>query len=66
VKDEERRAKDEKKIKETEWLQAATSNPAFDFLKDQEEEIYTLDDGKPFTNGTNNDNEHNLNYRNNK
>jgi hypothetical protein len=35
---------------EQEWLQAATSNPAFEFLKDQEEDIYTLSDGKPFNN----------------
>jgi hypothetical protein len=33
---------------ETEWLQAAASNPAFDFLKDPEEDIYTLADGEPF------------------
>jgi hypothetical protein len=33
---------------EKEWLQAATLSPAFDFLKDPEEEIYTLLDGKPF------------------
>jgi tetratricopeptide (TPR) repeat protein len=35
-------------IDEHEWLRAATSNPAFDFLKDPEEDIYTLADGKPF------------------
>lgn len=33
---------------EGEWLQAAAQNPAFAFLKDQEEDLYTLDDGKPF------------------
>ena len=33
---------------ETEWLRAATINPAFDFLKEPEEDIYTLADGKPF------------------
>jgi len=32
---------------EKEWLHAATISPAFDFLKDQKEEIYTLTDGKP-------------------
>ena len=32
-------------IDEHEWLRAATSNPAFDFLKDPEEDIYTLADG---------------------
>ena len=33
---------------ETEWLQAAARNPAFDFLKDPEEDIYSLAGGKPF------------------
>jgi hypothetical protein len=31
-----------------EWLRAAAGNPAFDFLKNAEEDIYTLADGKPF------------------
>jgi len=35
-------------ISETEWLQAAAANPAFYFLKDTEEDIYTLSDGRPF------------------
>ena len=33
---------------ETEWLEAAMSNPAFDFLADSAENIYTPADGKPF------------------
>jgi len=33
---------------ETEWLQAAARNPAFDFLKDAAEDIYSLADGRPF------------------
>jgi hypothetical protein len=33
---------------ETEWLYAASHNPAFAFLHDAEEDIYTLEDGKPF------------------
>jgi hypothetical protein len=33
---------------EKEWLATAASNPAFDFLKDQKEEIYSISDGKPF------------------
>lgn len=33
---------------EQEWLRAAASNPAFDFLREPEEDIYTLSDGKPF------------------
>ncbi len=32
---------------EEEWLRAAATNPAFDFLKEPEEDIYTLADGKP-------------------
>jgi hypothetical protein len=33
---------------EVEWLRAAAHNPAFDYLKDAEEDIYTLNDGVPF------------------
>ena len=33
---------------EYEWLKATVRNPAFDFLKKPEEDIYTLADGKPF------------------
>jgi len=33
---------------EYQWLKAAVINPAFDFLKHPEEDIYTLADGKPF------------------
>ena len=36
-------------INEQEWLHAAATNPTFYFLKDPEEDIYTLTDGKPFT-----------------
>ena len=39
---------EETDIDETEWLRAATMNPAFDFLQEPEEDLYTLDDGKPF------------------
>jgi hypothetical protein len=35
-------------ISESEWLYAAAKNPAFDFLKEPEEDIYTLADGRPF------------------
>jgi len=38
-------------ISETEWLQAAAANPAFDFLKDPEEDVYALSDGEPFYDG---------------
>ncbi len=34
-------------IDEQEWLRAATTNPVFAFLHDPEEDIYTLEDGKP-------------------
>ena len=30
------------------WLQAASQNPAFAFLADPEEDIYSLTDGEPF------------------
>lgn len=33
---------------ETEWLQSAAHNPAFAFLSDPEEDIYTPSDGRPF------------------
>ena len=33
---------------EREWLRAAAHNPAFAFLHDAEEDIYTIADGKPF------------------
>lgn len=33
---------------EAEWLRAAARNPAFDFLGDQAEDIYSVTDGRPF------------------
>ena len=39
---------EEAEIDEEEWLRAAAANPAFDFLKESEEDIYTLTDGRPF------------------
>ena len=39
---------EERDIDEKAWLGTAASNPAFDFLQDKEEDIYTLSDGKPF------------------
>ena len=35
-------------LTETEWLKASLSNPAFEYLRDPEEDIYTVNDGKPF------------------
>lgn len=34
-------------LNESEWLQAAPKNEAFDFLKSPEEDVYSLKDGKP-------------------
>jgi len=39
---------EETDIDEKEWLRVASINPAFDFLKEPKEDIYTLSDGKPF------------------
>jgi hypothetical protein len=33
---------------ERDWLRAASTNPAFDFLRDPAEDIYTAADGMPF------------------
>ncbi len=33
---------------EAEWLRAASRNPAFDFLKESNEDIYSITDGRPF------------------
>jgi hypothetical protein len=35
-------------IDESAWAKAAATSPAFDFLKDAAEDIYTRADGKPF------------------
>ena len=37
----------DEEISEEEWLKAASRNPAFQFLHDAGEDIYTLNDGKP-------------------
>jgi hypothetical protein len=39
---------EEDELSEQEWLRAAAVNPAFHFLQDPAEDIYTLEDGKPF------------------
>jgi hypothetical protein len=33
---------------ELEWLRAASRSPAFEFLADPREDIYSIEDGKPF------------------
>ena len=37
----------EEGFNESEWLKAASKNDAFDFLNDEAEDIYTLEDGRP-------------------
>lgn len=39
---------EEQEIEEADWLKAAATSPSFDFLKDPAEDIYSLEDGKPF------------------
>ncbi len=34
---------------ETEWLRGISHSPSFHFLKDSREDIYSLEDGQPFT-----------------
>lgn len=38
---------EEDDIGDDDWLKAASTNPAFDFLNEEAENIYTLADGKP-------------------
>ncbi len=38
----------EEDAEEKEWLRAAATNSAFDFLNDSEEDVYASDDGWPF------------------
>jgi hypothetical protein len=35
-------------IDEQQWLRSAAANPAFDFLRDPAEDVYTAADGQPF------------------
>jgi hypothetical protein len=35
-------------LSEMEWLKASLNNPVFEYLRDPEEDIYTISDGKPF------------------
>ena len=39
---------EDEEAEDKQWLSAMTSNPAFDFLHDEEENLYSLTDGKPF------------------
>ena len=40
----------EDELNEQTWLSTVSSNPSFAFLDDPEEDIYTLEDGKPVIN----------------
>jgi hypothetical protein len=40
---------DHEEISDTEWLKVINQSDSFDFLNDPEEDIYTLEDGKPIT-----------------
>ena len=37
-------------VNESDWMRSAAANSAFDFLADEGEDIYTLNDGRPLTN----------------
>ncbi len=37
-------------INDLDWVHAAASNPAFDFLSEEEEDIYSITDGEPMRN----------------
>lgn len=39
---------EEAELTDQHWLRASVTNPAFDFLHDPAEDIYTPGDGKPF------------------
>lgn len=39
---------DEPDLSEEEWLRGVVESPAFEFLNDPEEDIYSLNDGVPF------------------
>lgn len=41
---------DENDLSEKAWLKAASQNDVFEFLKDEAEDIYNLEDGKPLQN----------------
>ena len=39
---------EDEEIDEQSWMNSAAVNPAFEFLKEKKEDIYTAKDGKPF------------------
>ena len=40
---------EENEIDDNLWLKATALNPVFDFLNDETEDIYSVNDGKPFS-----------------
>ncbi len=40
-------AENEEMTEEQTWLRSVSNNPAFDFLKEPGEDIYSLNNGKP-------------------
>lgn len=36
-------------LSEEEWMNSAGQNPAFDFLKDEPDDLYSIEDGKPYS-----------------
>jgi hypothetical protein len=40
---------EEDDIDDAHWLEAISQSQSFDFLKDEEEDIYSIEDGKPVT-----------------
>ena len=38
----------EEDMNESEWLGSLSFNPAFDFLHNPDEDVYSITDGKPF------------------
>jgi bifunctional DNA-binding transcriptional regulator/antitoxin component of YhaV-PrlF toxin-antitoxin module len=40
--------KEEDEFDEATWLRSLSVNPVFDFLNNEAEDIYTLNDGEPF------------------
>lgn len=45
-------AEEEGDISEQEWLASASANPVFQAWHDETEDIYSFDDGKPFSDKT--------------
>jgi len=39
---------EDEEIEEKQWLKAMTNNSAFEYLHDEQENIYKITDGKPF------------------